>query len=215
MNPSSHRCVRFAALLFLLGLGADSRLYAGTNALPNNSAAGNWNSTDPMEYERYWFTATTLLDGRILVTGGYSYQSYDLATCELYDGTTGHWTETGKMRFARYSHTATLLADGRVLVAAGFDGSDLSSAEIYDPARGRWSRTGSLLSAREEHAATSCPMAGSWRSAVTKNWSALWPAQRFLILLPAPGVQPEICAMLVGGPAPRHSWTGGSWWWAV
>ena len=59
-----------------------------------------------MEYERYWFTATTLLNSRVLVTGGYSYESYDLATAELYDGTTGHWRETGRMRSARYSHTA-------------------------------------------------------------------------------------------------------------
>ena len=44
-----------------------------------------------MAYERYWFTATTLLNGHVLVTGGYSYESYDRATAELYDGTTGHW----------------------------------------------------------------------------------------------------------------------------
>ena len=75
-------------------------------AAADPAASGSWSATDPMEYERYWFTATTLLNSRVLVTGGYSYESYDLATAELYDGTTGHWRETGRMRSARYSHTA-------------------------------------------------------------------------------------------------------------
>src|SRR2546423_2032374 len=115
---------------------------------------GVWTAAGPMEYDRYWFTATTLLNGRVLVTGGYSYESYDLKTAELFDGATSSWRETGSMRFARYSHTATLLADGRVLVAAGYNGDDMSSAEIYDPARHRWNTTGPLNVAREEHAAT-------------------------------------------------------------
>src|SRR6266542_885693 len=128
-------------LLVLLGMNAGGGLLVGADdlsraAVAAPAVAGSWSVTDPMEYERYWFTATRLLNGRVLVTGGYSYESYDLDTAELFDGRTGHWRETGRMRAARYSHKATLLADGRVLVAAGYNGAEMSSAEIYNPATG-------------------------------------------------------------------------------
>ena len=69
--------------------------------LPNKPASGTWSVTDPIEYERYWLTTMTLVEGRVLVSGGYSCESYNLAECELYDGATDHWTKTGRMRFAR------------------------------------------------------------------------------------------------------------------
>src|SRR6267154_4228301 len=143
MNNLSNRFFRCWPILLLVLAAGSGRVLA----------AGTWGAADSMEYDRYWFTATTLGSGQVLVTGGYSYETYDLATAQLYDGTTGHSTETGRMRGARYNHTATLLLDGRVLVAAGYNGSEMSSAEIYNPATGRWSRTGSLNIARDEHAA--------------------------------------------------------------
>ena len=115
---------------------------------------GVWSAVGAMEYERDWFTATTLRNGRVLVAGGYSYETYTVTDAELFDSTTRSWTETGEMHFGRYSHTATLLANGRVLVAGGYDGDEMSSAEIYNPAVGTWSNTGSLSVAREQHAAT-------------------------------------------------------------
>src|SRR4029450_11314316 len=104
-------------LLVLLWMSAGVGFVVRANDLSRDIAAkpavsGSWSITDPMEYERYWFAATTLMNGRVLVTGGYSYEYYDLDTAELYDSRTDHWRETGRMRAARYSHTATLLADG-------------------------------------------------------------------------------------------------------
>jgi len=83
-------------------------------------------------------SATLLLDGRVLVAGGFVDFSFSSDSAELYDPITGVWTQAGKMRVARSAHTATLQPDGRVLVAGGLDGLDLSQAEIYDPVSDTW-----------------------------------------------------------------------------
>jgi hypothetical protein len=103
MNQLSNRSFRVWAVLFsLLGMSAASALVARGNddlgdAAPHprtqTSTAGAWNMTGPMEYDRYWLTATTLQNGQMLVTGGYNGESYDLDESELYDGTTGLWTD--------------------------------------------------------------------------------------------------------------------------
>ena len=56
-----------------------------------------------MQDERWWFTMTTLLNGKVLAAAGYSYETYDLASAELYNPTTGTWSPTGSMRNARFS----------------------------------------------------------------------------------------------------------------
>ena len=132
--------------------GMSSWSGAGESA---HGPAGAWSATGSMQDERWWFTTTTLLNGKVLAAAGYSYKTYDLASAELYDSTTGTWSPTGSFKNARFSHTATLLLDGRVLVAGGYNGLEsMTSVEIYDPRRGRWTRTGSLHVGREEHMAT-------------------------------------------------------------
>jgi hypothetical protein len=83
-----------------------------------------------MSSGRAWFTATLLLNGRVLVAGGSG-----LASAELYDPSTGLWTATGSMTAGRYEHTAVLLGSGQVLVAGGSNTASpsLSSAELYTP----------------------------------------------------------------------------------
>ena len=60
----------------------------GAIASSRPAPSGAWSVTGPMQDERYWFAATTLLSGKVLLTGGYSYESYDLASAELYNGAT-------------------------------------------------------------------------------------------------------------------------------
>src|SRR3954452_14663114 len=149
--------VFFFSVLEICVVSAFSADRSEAEGIQNFSAAlgrGVWSVVGAMEYERDWFTATTLRNGQVLVAGGYSYETYTVTDAELFDSTTRSWTETGEMHFGRYSHTATLLADGRVLVARGYDGDEMSSAEIYNPAFGTWGNTGSLNVAREQHAAT-------------------------------------------------------------
>ena len=100
-------------------------------------------------------TATRLLDGRVLITGG-----GDGSRAEVYDPTTGTFKPTGSLKTPRWQQTATLLPDGRVLVAGGADlnagecCTPLTSAELYDPMTGTFSLTGSLTTARRGQTAT-------------------------------------------------------------
>jgi hypothetical protein len=109
--------------------------------------------TGQMNDFRAFFTATRLLDGRVLIAGGLHVwgggtEDY-LATAELYDPASGKFTLTGSMTTPRYMHAAVRLLDGRVLIigGVGYSGGKpdfLSSAELYDPATGTFSPTGSL-----------------------------------------------------------------------
>jgi N-acetylneuraminic acid mutarotase len=123
----------------------------------------SWTAAGAMIEVRTNHTATQLLDGRVLVTGGYTSDSSGLATilasAELYDPSTRQWTATGGMLGIRAGHTATLLPDGKVLVAGGsacsdYDGCPLASAELYDPGTGSWTATGSMIVAGTGRTAT-------------------------------------------------------------
>lgn len=107
---------------------------------------------DPMNGERHDHTATRLLDGRVLITGGRddvwdSPSGTVLSSAEIYDPATGEFTPTGSMNEARVYHAATLLPDGKVLITGGFQAQpqemNLDTAEIYDPGSGTFSYIGS------------------------------------------------------------------------
>jgi hypothetical protein len=73
-------------------------------------------------------TATLLLNGKVLVTGGSGPgPNSPPAATQLYDPASGTWTTTAGMTEPRSGHTATLLLNGTVLVMGG------NSAELYDP----------------------------------------------------------------------------------
>jgi N-acetylneuraminic acid mutarotase len=127
-----------------------------------NPASGLWTATTRLTTARHYHTATLLLNGKVLVTGGSNANNNYLGTSELYDPSTGAWTATGSLAAPRELHTATLLPDGRVLVAGGNDDANgqgifLSSVEIYNPATGTWTAGPSLGTAREGHSATLMP----------------------------------------------------------
>jgi WD40 repeat protein len=95
---------------------------------------GAFSPAGSMSGARYYATATTLSDGRVLLAGGAT------ASADLYDPGTGTFRPTGSMSVLRATHTATLLPDGRVLVAGGSGGppgasssETLASAELYTP----------------------------------------------------------------------------------
>jgi len=118
----------------------------------------------PMTIRRWSHTATTLADGRVLVTGGRTGSTAAtgivLATAEIYDPLTNEWTETaGPMSVARRSHTATLLPNGKVLIVGGGNGvstttsQPIQSVELFDPATGLFTVIGNMLAPRSAHSA--------------------------------------------------------------
>ncbi|WP_164017119.1 Kelch repeat-containing protein [Pyxidicoccus trucidator] len=118
----------------------------------------NWTATGSLAARRERHTATPLLDGTVLVAGGFNYDMYPPAA-ERYDPATGLWSATGVLIKPRIGHTATRLLDGRVLVVGGSDGNwgFFTLAEVYDPATGLWSETGHMSLSRQDHAATLLP----------------------------------------------------------
>ncbi|HEX7543244.1 MAG TPA: kelch repeat-containing protein [Candidatus Limnocylindrales bacterium] len=115
---------------------------------------GQFGATGSMVVARSGQTATLLLDGRVLISGG---SSDNMA--ELYDPQTGAFSPTGSMNAVRLRlHTATLLQDGRVLIVGGLDDTldqnALASAELYDPTTGKFVPTASMAHARSGHTAT-------------------------------------------------------------
>lgn len=105
--------------------------------------------------------ATLLLNGKLLITGGYAKDGARPAA-ECYDPDAETWTVVAPMTSPRGDHTATLLRDGKVLVAGGLGPTNnirnpLSSAEIYDPVTEKWTPTGSLNFGRSSHKATLLP----------------------------------------------------------
>jgi hypothetical protein len=102
---------------------------------------GQFTQTGAMISPRHWATATRLANGRVLIAGGDTYETYksvSLAAAELYDPVSGKFSAAGTMTTPREMHFATLLLDGRVLINGGMDitatsAVELNSAEIYQP----------------------------------------------------------------------------------
>jgi N-acetylneuraminic acid mutarotase len=123
-------------------------LLVSSIVLPSASAQ-TFTPTGSLNVARAGHQATLLVDGHVLVTGGYDASGNAVAQAELFDPGSGTWTLTGRNVFGRLEHTATLLQDGRVLVAGGVGAlsacTPAGTAELYDPLTGSWSVTSSLL----------------------------------------------------------------------
>jgi hypothetical protein len=119
-----------------------------TSAELYDQTTGTWTLTGSLTDARVLHTAALLLNGQVLVAGGWPNHTHTggaLASAELYDPATGNWTLTGSMNARRVYHAATLLLDGRVLVVGCFTDGFTNTAELYDPATGNWSFTGSTV----------------------------------------------------------------------
>jgi N-acetylneuraminic acid mutarotase len=121
--------------------GEDSDGGVSDTAEIYDPATGRWTPTASMHADRSYFTATLLLDGTVLVVGGWGSSA---KTSELYDPASRTWTMSASaMSVFRSDHAATLLADGRVLVVGDYK-EIATYAEIYDPETGMWTATGNM-----------------------------------------------------------------------
>jgi hypothetical protein len=169
-NMATARILYTATLLLdgrvLVTGGADNPVGFGALASAElyDPASETWTATGTMVEARVGHSATLLLDGRVLVAGGWdgggeggepqTTSSSHFASAELFDPRAGTWTATGMMDEGRIKHTGTLLSDGTVLVAGG---GALASAELYDPASETWTATGTMLTSRQTYPATLLP----------------------------------------------------------
>jgi hypothetical protein len=137
--PVIRRAKRISAPLLLAGLS----LFTVRSSLADPAGT--------LINPRWNHTATRLLDGRVLVAGGFVQVSDccfgNTAACEIYNPATNMWTATGSLNQARDGQQAVLMADGCVLAASGrIEGNfQTKTAEIYEPATGTWSLTQSTL----------------------------------------------------------------------
>ena len=104
-----------------------------------------------MTQPRYQHAATLLLNGRVLIAGGYAEllptfteppppntvfpQPKRHISAEIYDPETGTSSPTGDMTVGRDSDNGILLPDGRVLIVPGYGHLPI---EMYDPHSGRF-----------------------------------------------------------------------------
>src|SRR6266516_6927548 len=104
-----------------------------------------------MSTARAKHTATTLLDGTVIVIGG-SNGTSDLASAEFFDPAANNFSAAGSLGTARSKHSAFLLPNNNeVLVVGGQSaGNDLASVEPYIPRQIPLSSTGVFRSARAD-----------------------------------------------------------------
>jgi len=129
-------------------------------------AANSWSPGPSMNGGRggHVYNTVTLLDGRILLTGGQLVSSIQTmanapvtATVDIYDPVSNSWTASS-MISARAQHAATVLADGRVVVTGGAQGSlgaptPIAGVELFDPVTNTWTAQPNLLTPRSGHVA--------------------------------------------------------------
>jgi hypothetical protein len=115
-----------------------------------------WTPANPMNKARAFFPAVELLNGNVLVAGGFDgsipFPNFVFADAEIYNLHTGAWTPIAPMNTARAAPVAVRLENGRVMVVGGADQffNILASAEIYDPSTNTWSLTAPMNDARFE-----------------------------------------------------------------
>ena len=90
---------------------------------------GTFAATGPMTTPRDWPNATTLGDGRVLISGGVAAGD---AGSELFDPSTLRFVRLDQSSYVAPGATATSLADGDVLIAGGTTGdASLTMARLF------------------------------------------------------------------------------------
>jgi hypothetical protein len=151
----------------------NSELYdpdANTFSLTSSMTTMCWGGPFPPLYIA-GRTATSLANGKVLLTGGAHEDCGRYEKAELYDSATEKFASIADMTRQRDNHSATLLPDGTVLIAGGetsgcdpkgcnvgswFAGTT-TSVESYNPSTGSFDVVGNMIVPRGGHTATLLP----------------------------------------------------------
>src|SRR5439155_25093943 len=90
--------------------GQSSVASIGTTSM--DAIGAQWVPTDSLNTGRYYYAATLLQDGRVLVSGGIDPNFANTASVELFDPATGILSRTVSMSQFRAGHNQTSLLSG-------------------------------------------------------------------------------------------------------
>jgi Galactose oxidase, central domain/Kelch motif len=145
---------RFLAKLLPLA-GGDALLIGGSSTdartVRYDAERKLWSWSIPMTMARTQAQVAMLVDGRVLIAGGYGANGVALASAELYDPVTNAFSATASMPRARQGGIAEILSDGRVLLAGGVGASGYGDpcAQVYAPATGSFADAGCFYAAQQ------------------------------------------------------------------
>jgi len=120
-----------------------------------------------LAFARTAASATTLLDGRVLIAGGRD-ESGDLSSAEIYDPSTGEISPVrAPLTAGRSGHKAFLLPhNGSVLLVGGTrNGQALPAAELFLPWSGAFKATSRMNTARDQVLGSPLEMEGRFLAA--------------------------------------------------
>jgi hypothetical protein len=116
---------------------------------------GMFSAAGRMNWWNNIYTATLLLNGKVLFVGGDNYNGIP-SSAEVFDPSDGTFTAIESPPVSLQYNTVTLLPDAMVLITGGLgpDGIGQVTSELYVPDNGRFSAAGNMITARWRHTAT-------------------------------------------------------------
>ncbi len=148
-------------------------LVTGTTVESFDIATRTWSEQAPMPHARRAFAADVLLDGRVIVAGGATFEDEFLDSVVVFnpasaDGSKpGHWEPVQSLPAKRCSCSGNVLANGMFVIAGGYsdpppstDGSVpgygsggwLTSCLLYNPENNTWKDLPPMPTPRADHA---------------------------------------------------------------
>jgi hypothetical protein len=118
---SGHALLKDGRILVVGGFGGSGSAIGIANAEIFDPFNNTWKSVPNMAYKRWYPTATTLSDGRILVTAGWQTSAHTNAgVSEIYDSVSNTWTQLTNANnpFETYPFLYQL-GDGRIIHVGG------------------------------------------------------------------------------------------------
>lgn len=136
---SGHASLSDGRVLVVGGYGSGSGNFGIANAEIFDPAHNTWTAVPNMKFRRWYPTATTLSDGRILVTAGWETAEHTNAGVpEIYDPVANSWTQLTNANnpFETYPFIF-LLPDGRIIHVGGSEYA--TDTDVLDLASQSWS----------------------------------------------------------------------------